>query len=62
MDEKISWKGKEASGAQMSLIATEIVAIGEWDEQWNYVLSLMLILYPLFFQLYQDGHREIYLF
>lgn len=33
MDEKISWKGKEASGAQMSLIATEIVAIGEWDEQ-----------------------------
>lgn len=29
----MSWKGKEASGAQMSLIATEIVAIDEWDEQ-----------------------------
>lgn len=62
MGEKMSWTGKEVSGVQMSLIATEIVAIGEWDAQWNYALSLMLILYPLFFQLYQDGHREIYLF
>lgn len=29
----MSWTGKEVSGVQMSLIATEIVAIGEWDAQ-----------------------------